>query len=76
VKEREYSTGRVRSADGTTIGYRRCGRGPGLILLHGGMLAAQHFMKLAAALAADRSPGRTGSFGSCLTDFRPCTGGR
>ncbi|MEU4232216.1 alpha/beta hydrolase [Nonomuraea sp. NPDC026600] len=53
MKERDYSTGQVRSADGTTIGYRRCGRGPGLILLHGGMLAAQHFMKLAAALSAD-----------------------
>ncbi|HUR01423.1 MAG TPA: alpha/beta hydrolase [Nonomuraea sp.] len=53
MKEREYSKGRVRSADGTTIGYRRCGRGPGLILLHGAMLAAQHFMGLAAALSAD-----------------------
>ncbi|WP_432931733.1 alpha/beta fold hydrolase [Microbispora sp. CA-135349] len=42
---------KVRSADGTVIGYRRSGRGPGLILVHGGMLASQHFTKLAAALS-------------------------
>ncbi|TMR21398.1 alpha/beta hydrolase [Nonomuraea turkmeniaca] len=46
-----YSTGRVTSADGTTIGYRRLGSGPGLILLSGGYLAAQHYMELAEALA-------------------------
>lgn len=50
---RGYSKGQVRSADGTTIGYRQCGHGPALILMHGGMLAAQHLMKLAAALADD-----------------------
>ncbi|NUR90571.1 MAG: hypothetical protein HOY71_41385, partial [Nonomuraea sp.] len=44
---------RVGSADGTTIGYRTSGQGPGLILLHGGMLASQHFTGLAAALADD-----------------------
>ncbi|MEU1641010.1 alpha/beta hydrolase, partial [Nonomuraea sp. NPDC005701] len=43
----------VRSADGTTIGYRRSGRGPGLILVHGGMQASQHFTKLAAALSTE-----------------------
>ncbi|MFI6920600.1 alpha/beta fold hydrolase [Nonomuraea spiralis] len=43
----------VLSADGTTIGYRRRGRGPGLILVHGGMQASQHFAKLAAALSTD-----------------------
>ncbi|WP_284740835.1 alpha/beta fold hydrolase [Amycolatopsis sp. RTGN1] len=42
----------VRSADGTTIGYRTLGRGPALILVHGGMLASQHFTKLATALSA------------------------
>ncbi|VVJ22249.1 Uncharacterised protein [Amycolatopsis camponoti] len=46
-------TGQVRSADGTTIGYRSFGRGPALILLHGGMLASQDFTKLATALATD-----------------------
>jgi pimeloyl-ACP methyl ester carboxylesterase len=41
----------VTSADGTTIGYRRLGRGPGLVLLHGGVNASQHMLKLARALA-------------------------
>ncbi|WP_433435502.1 alpha/beta fold hydrolase [Nonomuraea sp. CA-141351] len=49
----EYSKGRVRSTDGTTIGYRLYGNGPGLILLHGGMLASQHLTKLADAMAAE-----------------------
>ncbi|MEU8631862.1 alpha/beta hydrolase [Amycolatopsis sp. NPDC048633] len=52
----------VRSADGTTIGYRRLGRGPALILVHGGMLASQHFTKLAAALSAE--------FTVCVPDRR------
>ena len=46
-----YETGVVFSADGTPIGYRRLGAGPGLILLSGGYLAAQHYMGLAGALA-------------------------
>jgi pimeloyl-ACP methyl ester carboxylesterase len=46
-------TEQVRSADGTTIGYRSLGHGPALILLHGGMLASQDFTKLAAALSTD-----------------------
>jgi pimeloyl-ACP methyl ester carboxylesterase len=45
-----YLKGSVRSADGTTIGYRQYGSGPGLILVHGGMRAAQHFSTLAGAL--------------------------
>jgi pimeloyl-ACP methyl ester carboxylesterase len=49
----EYGKGRVRSADGTTIGYRQRGHGPGVILLHGGMLASQHLTKLAVALSAE-----------------------
>jgi pimeloyl-ACP methyl ester carboxylesterase len=43
--------GTVTSADGTTIGYRRLGRGPGLVLLHGGVNAAQHMTKLGLELA-------------------------
>jgi pimeloyl-ACP methyl ester carboxylesterase len=43
--------GTVTSADGTTIGYRQLGRGPGLVLLHGGVNASQHMLKLARALA-------------------------
>jgi pimeloyl-ACP methyl ester carboxylesterase len=43
----------VRSPDGTVIGYREYGSGPGLILVHGGMKAAQHFSRLADALGND-----------------------
>src|SRR2546428_12068300 len=47
-----YTTRSVPSADGTTIGYRQIGSGPGLLLLPGGMLASQHYMRLATALAS------------------------
>lgn len=46
-----YTIGTLTSADGTTIGYRQIGNGPGLLLLHGGLQASQHYMRLAAALA-------------------------
>lgn len=46
-----YSTDSVLSEDGTTIGYRQFGRGPGLTLVHGGMMASQNFGKLAVALS-------------------------
>ncbi|MEU6715090.1 alpha/beta hydrolase [Nonomuraea sp. NPDC046802] len=46
-----YTTGTVTSADGTTIGYRRLGEGPGLLLVTGGYLTAEHYMELAQALA-------------------------
>jgi len=46
-----YTTGAVTSADGTTIGYRRIGSGPGVLLLPGGYLASQHYMQLAGALS-------------------------
>lgn len=46
----EYLKGTVRSADGTTIGYREYGSGPGLVVMHGGMKAAQHLSVLAADL--------------------------
>jgi pimeloyl-ACP methyl ester carboxylesterase len=48
-----YQTKTVLSADGSTIGYRQLGRGPGLVLVPGGMMAAQNFVKLATALADD-----------------------
>ena len=48
----DYSKATVRSEDGTEIGYRQYGAGgPAVILVHGGMKAAQHFSRLAAALA-------------------------
>ena len=41
----------VASHDGTTIGYHRFGRGPGLILLHGSMSSGAHHVELARLLA-------------------------
>lgn len=41
----------VRSRDGTTIGYRRLGDGPGVVLMHGGGQASQNLMRLAGALS-------------------------
>jgi pimeloyl-ACP methyl ester carboxylesterase len=65
------TTGSVVSADGTRIGYRRLGQGPSVILLHGGVNASQHMMKLARALADAftlylpdrRGRGMSGAFG-------------
>ena len=67
----EYRTGMVESADGTPIGYRELGSGPAVIVVHGGMQAAQNFMGLARALAPDftvcvpdrRGRGRSGPHG-------------
>ncbi len=50
-KEKEYTKDSVISKDGTTIGYRQMGSGPGLILLHGGINASQHMMKLGTLLS-------------------------
>ena len=66
------TTGSVVSADGTRIGYRRLGRGPSVILLHGGVNASQHMMKLGLALADAftvylpdrRGRGMSGAFGA------------
>lgn len=46
-----YTTDSVTSKDGTTIGYRQMGSGPGIILLHGGINASQHMMKLGTLLS-------------------------
>lgn len=43
--------GQVISADGTVIGYRQYGNGPGLILVHGGLQTSKNFSKLAEELA-------------------------
>lgn len=66
-----YSTGHVVSKDGTRIGYRRMGSGPGLLILHGGALGSQHYLKLGAALSDEftvylpdrRGRGLSGPFG-------------
>jgi pimeloyl-ACP methyl ester carboxylesterase len=46
-----YTTGSVTSADGTTIGYRQLGHGPGIVLVQGTMGSAHNFMQLAEMLA-------------------------
>ena len=46
-----YSKDQVTSLDGTTIGFRRLGTGPAVIVVHGGMQASQYFMGLATALS-------------------------
>ncbi|WP_438040894.1 alpha/beta fold hydrolase [Sorangium sp. So ce128] len=48
-----YAAGAVTSRDGTTIGYRRIGRGPGVILVQGAMGTAANYDQLARALAND-----------------------
>jgi pimeloyl-ACP methyl ester carboxylesterase len=75
-----YTTDAVISADGTTIGYRRLGAGPGVILLHGGMEASQHLMKLATILSDAftvyvpdrRGRGLSGPFGDHYSVARDC----
>jgi len=49
--QEHYTTGSVTSKDGTTIGYRQLGHGPGVVLLHGMMSSGQNHMQLAEALA-------------------------
>jgi pimeloyl-ACP methyl ester carboxylesterase len=46
-----YETYSVVSPDGTTIGYRQLGRGPGLVLVHGSGQSSQNFMGLASVLS-------------------------
>jgi hypothetical protein len=41
----------VVSADGTTIGYRQLGGGPGIVVLHGSMSSGYYHLQLAEALA-------------------------
>lgn len=70
-KEINYSKGFVTSKDGTKIGYRQMGSGPGLIVIHGGISSSQYFMKLGHALSNEftvfipnsRGRGLSGSFG-------------
>ena len=48
-----FTVNYVTSKDGTSIGYRRYGHGPGIMLVQGTMGTAHNFMQLAEALAAD-----------------------
>ena len=47
----DFTTHTVVSRDGTSIGYRRYGRGPGLVLVQGAMGTAAEFSGLATALS-------------------------
>ena len=70
-KKQEYITDSVTSKDGTVIGYRQMGSGPGVVLLHGGVNSSQHLMKLGKALSDEftvyipdrRGRGLSGPFG-------------
>lgn len=71
TKKAKYSKRAVTSTDGTTIGFRQLGHGPGVVIMHGGALASQHYMKLGTALADEftvyipdrRSRGMSGPYG-------------
>ena len=69
--KQKYTKGSVTSEDGTIIGYRQMGIGPGIILLHGGAKGSQSLMQLGMALSDDftvyipdrRGRGLSGPFG-------------
>lgn len=46
-----YTTGSVTSKDGTTIGYRQLGQGPGIVAVHGAASSRYNHVQLAEALA-------------------------
>jgi pimeloyl-ACP methyl ester carboxylesterase len=49
----KMTAGSVASADGTTIGYLRTGRGPAVVVLHGSNESARSHTQLALALASE-----------------------
>jgi pimeloyl-ACP methyl ester carboxylesterase len=67
----KYTKGSVTSKDGTIIGYRQMGSGPGIIIMHGGISSSQYYMKFGAALSDEftvyipdrRGRGLSGPFG-------------
>ncbi len=69
---KEFTSDFVTSKDGTKIGYRQIGAGPGLLLVHGGMMSSLNFLKLAELLADEftvyipdrRGRGLSGSHGN------------
>ncbi|MFF5242784.1 alpha/beta fold hydrolase [Streptosporangium sp. NPDC000095] len=75
AKTVSYDTGKVISGDGTIIGYRRFGAGPGVVLMHGSMMACHNFMRLGATLSGDftvylpdrRGRGMSGPYGPDFT---------
>jgi len=69
--KQSYTKGSVTSKDGTVIGYRQMGSGPGIILLHGGVNASQNLMKMGTLLSDEftvyipdrRGRGMSGPYG-------------
>jgi len=53
IMEKSYTVSAVTSKDGTKIGYRQYGHGPGVILVMGAMGTAHNYDQLARALATD-----------------------
>ena len=70
-----YRTDTVLSQDGTRIGYRQLGQGPGLVLVHGGLASAASHQQLADELVHQfmvylpdrRGRGMSGPFGGGYT---------
>ncbi len=75
-----FTTEFATSGDGTTIGYRTIGSGPGLILVHGGMQASQNFTSLAIELSDSftvhvpdrRGRGLSGTYGDGYNLNKEC----
>lgn len=75
TEQAHITTGAVTSKDGTTIGYRQIGQGPGLVLLHGAMSSGQNHLQLAGGLAGGytvyvvdrRGRGLSGSYGEAYS---------
>jgi pimeloyl-ACP methyl ester carboxylesterase len=67
----DFKTATLTASDGTRIGYRRIGQGPGIILVHGALQSSLNFTKLAQALSVDftvyvpdrRGRGLSGAYG-------------
>lgn len=50
-----FAEGTITSADGTTIGYRHTGAGPGLVAIHGALESSRNYLDLATTLAGEFS---------------------
>ncbi|WP_308637243.1 alpha/beta fold hydrolase [Paenibacillus silvisoli] len=51
MKKSAYSLAGTASKDGTAIGYRKSGRGPGLVIIHGAFVSGHEYERLAQELA-------------------------
>jgi pimeloyl-ACP methyl ester carboxylesterase len=69
------TTGSATSKDGTVIGYRRLGTGPGVVLMHGSLMSSHNFTRLGVALSCEstvylpdrRGRGSSGPYGPDFT---------